>query len=321
MGEFFTVSKLTSCNIVTNISLSSPELLSTDMKNTYFLPTKAATPEDILDILRDMHRHAKTQGDLARHIRRLGKDSLVHDLNIALNTGETATKIGAFFNETFALKVASSDWQAILEPVEKTSLWQTCNFIAQHAVVPAVEPVTVLGCESKSIGAFLALRSIIWDLEGKRLEIRPSTHLNDIPAGGPFCKLFLSFWKLAPAVLPKLSYKEKTALSSEGCLFRDKIVRLAKWSVGIAMSLMIGVLGVALAVEAVDYFLRREDLISDLSSLGNILLILILTLLGASAALGITAMVITLRGISYRLHYPKIETLGELARLIADNKH
>lgn len=296
------------------------DLKSSPMRNSHFLPMKPASSEEVLNILRDMHRHAKSQGDLARHIRRLGKDTVVHDLNLAFNTGQTAAKIGVFFNETFDLNVASNDWEAVLEPVEKTPLWQACSFIAQRAVIPAVESVTVLGGKSRSTGAFLALRSIIWDLEGKELEIRPSTRLIDIHAGGPFSKLFLAFWKLAPAALPKLEYKSNSVLTTEKRRIRDKVVLAAKWAIWLALLMSTAALIVAAGASAGGHTLQQDGSIGGLWSLINFLLTSMLVLFGTGIVLGIIAMVISLRGLSSQLHYPKIETLGDLARHIAEQQ-
>jgi hypothetical protein len=88
--------------------------------------------------------------------------------------------------------VAHSDWRPILLPKRERTLGGLCDFIAQRATIPIIQPVRVMGDNSLAAGAFLTVRRIFADAGVDVSDLRPSS-----PVSPYFCT------KL-DAVLPRL---------------------------------------------------------------------------------------------------------------------
>jgi hypothetical protein len=117
-----------------------------------------------------------------------------------------------FLNGWFGLSLTRDQVREIATPAGRRTLREVCGYVAARAEVPAMEPVTVLGNECLSAGAFLAMRSVLARAGADVRHLAPSTPL------GPYLRdHFMVFAKdiskLAPGNLPRLEAVESPRLS------------------------------------------------------------------------------------------------------------
>jgi hypothetical protein len=110
-------------------------------------------------------------------IQLLGEATRETPVRELFNTFEAGTwaDVANGLNRLFDLHVSHAYWQPILLPKRKRMLGGLCDFIAERATVPIIQPVTVMGDSSLAAGAFLAVRRIFADAGADVSELRPSS--------------------------------------------------------------------------------------------------------------------------------------------------
>lgn len=80
-------------------------------------------------------------------------------------------------NECFRIDLPESVWREALLPKRTKTIGGVCDLIAQHATIPVIEPVSVLGDRSLAAGAFLVIRGMFAELGADVSNLRPSSPL------------------------------------------------------------------------------------------------------------------------------------------------
>lgn len=135
-----------------------------------------ATPEYILEVYRDQYRQS------------LGFDPAVEpDVELTFETTVAEWQnacdllpwrgLGCALDESWKLGRTDEEWRAVLTPERKRTLRDVCEFIAEGAMRPVVEPLNILGGSCLPAGAFLAIRSMLREAGADADSIRPSTPL------------------------------------------------------------------------------------------------------------------------------------------------
>ncbi|HEX8523676.1 MAG TPA: hypothetical protein VF669_15580 [Tepidisphaeraceae bacterium] len=163
----------------------------------YHCPTRPVTREDVLAILID---HLRLIDPFFIALYPLSFESNVHEARRCL---ENRSEFPHLLNNAFALKLSRQEWDKVLKPFKKRTLSDLCDFITPLATRRYIEPVTILGSESRKAGAFLAVREILQNNGVDVSNLRPSSPLE--PYLRKFDKNVLpELIQLAPCTLPQI---------------------------------------------------------------------------------------------------------------------
>jgi hypothetical protein len=164
-----------------------------------------ATPEDVLAIERDAHRHEYTFNPVGEPDVALSFDSTVEEWRYAWNLLPWR-KLGRALNQLWEIDYSDEEWQAVLEPAEKKTLGDVCGFIAATAQVPCLKPARIAVTECRAAGVFLAVRDLLAAAGANVEEIAPSTPIADYARR--FASTFLYVSRFAPGMLPTIRIRD-----------------------------------------------------------------------------------------------------------------
>jgi hypothetical protein len=173
------------------------------MKTSQLLSFRPMTPEDVLSVFRDEHRHA------ARHDPETDPD---FDVRFDVTVGDwrdacdllPVRELWPALNKKFGVDIGKSEWLSVLLPIRHRALGGVCQLIARYAQTPVVESLRIFGTNCRSAGAFLAIRTLLVR-EGVPIEsVRPSTTLCGFAREDRrnYSRLSSVMSRLAPGVLP-----------------------------------------------------------------------------------------------------------------------
>ena len=170
------------------------------MQLSYPTSQEAATPEYVLDLIRDRHRQQSQFDPEADHQAELTFESTVaewRDVCGLLGWYDLARAL----NEAWNIDRPLSEWALVLEPAQSRTLRQVCTFAAAHMLRNRIRPACLLGMTCSTAGAFLTIRSILSSSGVDARYLRPSTPLDEYARSYP--GLFLGpISALAPGRLP-----------------------------------------------------------------------------------------------------------------------
>ncbi len=115
---------------------------------------------------------------------------------------ESLRALAEVLNDWFGTRFTKAQWRTVLSPRRTKTLRGVCELISTQAVVPAIEPVRVLGRPCLSAGAFVVLRRLIANSGGDAKTVRPSALVDDFIGRSSSWPLELT--KLAGDRLPPL---------------------------------------------------------------------------------------------------------------------
>jgi hypothetical protein len=158
-----------------------------------------ATPDYVLEVFRDFHRHECACGEADPEL------SLSFDTTIAEWTALwdffNWRELAASLNESWGINCDLSDWRKALMPADERRLGDVCRLIARSAHRPAVRPARLAGRVCRPAGAFLTVRALLQEAGAPAETIAPSTPL--APFARRYCDVFLGpVSRLAPGALP-----------------------------------------------------------------------------------------------------------------------
>jgi hypothetical protein len=170
------------------------------MEASYATIDEPATPEYVLAVLRDEHRQSGQFNPNVDRRAELSFETKISEWRDACDLLPWRA-LGRAYNQHWAIRSSDSEWYAVLEPACEKQLLDVCQLIARHAVVRRIRPVKLLGTKCLSGGAFLTIRSLLYDAGANVGEIRPSTPLAEFTCS--YCETFLvPIARLAPGALP-----------------------------------------------------------------------------------------------------------------------
>ncbi len=161
------------------------------------------TPDDILAVLQDQHRHLCLCDPESDPSIDLTHDSTIADWRAACDLLPWRSLAHAL-NTWWSVSIPLEDWRAALTPARSQALRGVCELLARHAKIPRIHPAVVLGRRCASAGAFLTVRSMLADAGADVGHLRPSTSLGEFARHHPV--LFITrISQLAPGKLPAAS--------------------------------------------------------------------------------------------------------------------
>jgi hypothetical protein len=167
------------------------------------------TPEFVLDVIRDSHRHQCAFDPEADPEAELSFESSVAEWRDACDLVKTRA-LGAALNDIWDLAIPPVAWVETLEPPKARTLRQVCELIARHAGRTVIRPAGALGASCVAAGAFLAIRALLLRAGADPLLIRPSTPLAEVACRFP--DVFINdISRLAPGRLPTVAFREPLA--------------------------------------------------------------------------------------------------------------
>ncbi len=179
------------------------------MFDNYQPPMKRLTVDDVYEMLEDRVRHQMGHEYVAAYPLHGGTSVLEWQLDSGLP--RMPEMVGAL-NADWCMDTSAAEWQRLLEPDNERTLDSVCEFIAERARVPAVEPITVFGKSCRLAGAFLTIRSLLKQAGADVSSLRPSTPIARLARQYPdvFTDRISS---LAPHMLPTVRRLERGGLS------------------------------------------------------------------------------------------------------------
>jgi hypothetical protein len=176
--------------------------------------TRAMTEEEVLAVLRDIHRQWSDED---------GNPEAVIDYETTINHWCSACGIdtwygfnlGEFWNEFFRVEFTPLEWSQVVEPGRRRTLGGVCKLIATRARVEEIEKAAWFGKPCKSAGSFLAIRALLARAGGDVQDLRPSTPLARYFGKRDHPAFLRDLLRVAPGRLPVVRYVRP---SSEGWL-------------------------------------------------------------------------------------------------------
>jgi hypothetical protein len=168
--------------------------------------SEPATAEYVLEVLRDIHRHAAQIDSDADSQTILTFETTIDDWQEAMGDALSWRDLGRWMNEQWNINLTDDIWQHVLEPGKTKRLSDLCQIIAHHARQPQVLPAQLLGTTCTTAGAFLTVRSILKQSGADASKIAPSTLLESYARR--YYQQFLSrISPLAPGALPPIKIR------------------------------------------------------------------------------------------------------------------
>lgn len=164
------------------------------------LPTRPATSEDVIDILRADYRFRAAVDPEVDDGEVLERATTLADWRITCDL-VASRRLGPLFEMLFDLKLAPSEIERAMQPEDKRSLGDLADWLAPRVALPRVEAFSIAGTKDHGVGAFVALRSLLARAGISVREIRPSTMLSAL-GREHLVALTAAAMKLAPAALP-----------------------------------------------------------------------------------------------------------------------
>ena len=169
------------------------------MRVDYPTVSEPATPEYVLEVLRDQHRQ-QCEYDPAAESAELTLESTVAEWREACDLIQ-CPGLGRALNICWGVSIPDSEWWKVLEPSSTRRLRGVCELLARHVQRHQVRPARLLGSSCDTAGTFLTIRSLLADAGAPSEEIRPSTLL--APYTRRYPGVFLGpMSELSPGALP-----------------------------------------------------------------------------------------------------------------------
>lgn len=187
--------------------------------------TVAASPEFILETIRDSHRHQSAFDPEADPSAELCFETSVAEWRDVCDLVRTE-KLGEALNEIWSIDVSPAAWRAVLEPPRRRTLRDVCDLISAHAKRAIIQPAGAFGGSCKAAGAFLAVRALLLNAGAQERAIRPSQPIAEVARQHPGI-FIVPISRLAPGRLPTVAIRDSLYDAAVGTTVLGLIVALA----------------------------------------------------------------------------------------------
>jgi hypothetical protein len=172
------------------------------MNANYATTEIAATPEYVLELLRDVFRGWNWPDDFPTF------DTSVSDFAMAWNdTFWSWQELSCVLNDLTRLDLPQNEWEPVLSPMDERTVGGACRFVAGRLRTrPVIRPWPHVTGECLPAGAFLTARSLLAQLGADARAVTPSAPLREyLERFGPGWVLDL-MW-MAPGRLPPVEVR------------------------------------------------------------------------------------------------------------------
>ncbi len=209
-------------------------------------------------------------------------DSTIDDWRLACDLLKWKP-LGRAMNEMHHLNYSDDEWYNILEPSDKKTLKDFCEFMAKSLMRPSIKPLKIAGTNSIEAGIFIALKTALRNSGVNIDKLRPSTPINP-----DSFDILYAFCLIAPEKLPALEYESHP--------FWGKIFATFLWLVFIPILLFI-------PCTIFDAFFDT----------------IIAPYLFLSAVFGAIMCFLLSKLTPYQIYTGELKTVGDLCRVVASN--
>ena len=171
-------------------------------------PRHSPTPEEVLAILVDQHRHQSQVDPEAEPDAVLTFDSSIADWRSACDLLGWRG-LGRALNEEWAVNLSMAEWRFLLEPSGQRTLRTLCEAISRQARIESLPDQGLLGCRSAEGRALRALRAVLLRLDMPREEIRTTTPVAPLLSKYGW-RLLSPCVRFAPGALPAVRHVGRT---------------------------------------------------------------------------------------------------------------
>jgi hypothetical protein len=162
-------------------------------------------PTVILQIIHANYRQQQQYDDIVLKDQEFTFDTTIADWRNICDLVDTS-ELWKYLNYYFRLDLDRESWMTILEPEDKKTLGDLCNFISSHADKEIIRPTKLFGSNCETAAMFKSLIAKLKDRGVDIFDIRPSSQLE------PLVKKYKSVLieeinQIDPTVLPPVNYK------------------------------------------------------------------------------------------------------------------
>lgn len=136
------------------------------------------TSDELLEIFREQHRLCSPLDPMADESFVLTRDTTIGELRDAQDLLPW-DGYANFLNKEFRIDVSLKEWDLVLNPDEKRTLGQLCDFLSTVARKESVKPIKRLGDECLSAAIFLTLKRNLMQKGVNVTDLRPSTNIQE----------------------------------------------------------------------------------------------------------------------------------------------
>jgi hypothetical protein len=134
------------------------------------------TSDELLEIFKEQHRLCSPLDCMADETYELKRHTLIYEWRDAQDLLPW-DELAKFLNQEFRIEVSLSIWKNILNPDDKQTLGDVCDFLSTVAQKEIIIPVKRLGAECLSAAIFLTLKRNLKSKGADVSELRPSTEI------------------------------------------------------------------------------------------------------------------------------------------------
>ena len=167
-------------------------------------PRHHPTPDEVLAILVDEHRHQSHVDPEAEPDAVLTFDSTIAEWRSACDL-LSWRGLGQALNEEWAMSLSMTEWRDLLEPAGQRTLRTLCEAISRQAQIEGLPKKGLLGCHSLEGRALRSLRAILLRLGTPRDEVRTTTPVTPLLSKHGWRFLHPCI-RLAPGALPVVKH-------------------------------------------------------------------------------------------------------------------
>jgi hypothetical protein len=162
-------------------------------------------PTEILQIILANYRQQQQYDDIVLKGQEFTFDTTIADWRDICDLVDT-TELWKYLNYYFRLDLDRESWMTTLEPEDKKTLGDLCDFISSHADKEIIKPIKLLGSNCETAAIFKSLTAKLKDRAIDLSDIRPSSRLE------PLVKKYKNVLieeinQIDPKVLPPVNYK------------------------------------------------------------------------------------------------------------------
>lgn len=208
----------------------------------------AYTSDELLEIFKEQHRLCSPLDIEADESFVLTTKTVIRDWRRARDLVKW-DELAVFLNKEFKINEPLERWNSILNPENKKTLGDLCDFLAVTAKKEIINPIKILGNECLSAATFITLKNNLRNKGADVADLRPSTKIKDfLDVYENFSPLIeevtltgvkvfdkLEYEKLKPQrrykywinqILPSYIYNEGIITAGEIETFRDLIQKI-----------------------------------------------------------------------------------------------
>lgn len=140
--------------------------------------TTLYTSDELLEIFKEQHRLCSPLHIMADETFELTRDTYIYEWRDAQDLLPW-DELAEFLNQEFRIEVSRKTWKTILNPEDKQTLGDLCDFLSTIAQKEIIHPVKRLGVDCLSAAIFLTLKRNLKNKGVNVVDLKPSTRIGE----------------------------------------------------------------------------------------------------------------------------------------------